>query len=220
MNWKDFTLTFRYFPGQTLYHDALLFEKRNGEAIFFIGDSFTPSGIDDYCLLNRNFLTHGTGYFYCLDILKNLPGNVLLSNQHVEPLFSFSGQQLDQMTNMLQDRTSLLKELLPWDNINYGIDEQWVHIYPYAQKATPGAIIECSVKIFNHSDVVNTYLLNPEVPDGFDLEPELSSIFIQPRTEGEQIFKIRIRHRCLKAFFSCRQISGPVIGLFTNGVKL
>jgi len=190
--WKDFTLTFRYFPGQTLYHDALLFEKSNGEAIFFIGDSFTPSGIDDYCLLNRNFLHQGTGYFYCLDILKNLPGNVLLSNQHVEPLFAFSKQQLDKMTNVLQERTSFLKELLPWDNINYGIDEQWARIYPYARKYTCGSTAEFSVKIFNHSDVVNTYYINPDVPEGFDTKPASSSLKIQPRTEGEQIFKVRI----------------------------
>ena len=28
MAWKDFTLTFNYFPGQTLYHDAVLFQKK------------------------------------------------------------------------------------------------------------------------------------------------------------------------------------------------
>ncbi|HBE39663.1 MAG TPA: hypothetical protein DDW27_00350 [Bacteroidales bacterium] len=190
--WKDFTLTFRFFPGQTLYHDALLFEKSNGETIFFIGDSFTPSGIDDYCLLNRNFLHQGSGYFYCLDILKNLPGNVLLSNQHVEPLFSFSKQQLDHMTNMLKERTIIMKDLFPWDNINFGIDEQWVRIYPYAQKTNSGATVELSVKIFNHSDVVNTYHIKPDVPAGFDPKPASSSLEIQPRTEGEQVFEIRI----------------------------
>ena len=70
MQWKEFTLQFFYFPGQTIYHDAMLVTKDSGEKIFFIGDSFSPSGIDDYCLLNRNLLQDGTGYFYCLDFLK------------------------------------------------------------------------------------------------------------------------------------------------------
>src|SRR5258706_3178787 len=61
MSWKEFTLTFRYFPGQTLYHDALLFQKTDGESIFFIGDSFSPAGVDDYCFQNRNFLQPETG---------------------------------------------------------------------------------------------------------------------------------------------------------------
>jgi glyoxylase-like metal-dependent hydrolase (beta-lactamase superfamily II) len=45
--WKEFQLTARYFPGQTLYHQALLVQKDGAEAILFVGDSFTPSGIDD-----------------------------------------------------------------------------------------------------------------------------------------------------------------------------
>ncbi|MBM4093386.1 MAG: MBL fold metallo-hydrolase, partial [Planctomycetes bacterium] len=57
--WKEFDLTPYFFPGQTLQHDALLVKNDAGEQVFFIGDSFTPAGIDDYCLLNRNFLHEG-----------------------------------------------------------------------------------------------------------------------------------------------------------------
>jgi glyoxylase-like metal-dependent hydrolase (beta-lactamase superfamily II) len=35
MSWKNFTLTFLYFPGQTLYHYAVLFEEKNGRTILF-----------------------------------------------------------------------------------------------------------------------------------------------------------------------------------------
>ncbi|MHC4680063.1 MAG: MBL fold metallo-hydrolase [Planctomycetota bacterium] len=75
MRWKEFTFTFHDFPGQTIYHDALLVEKDGAEKIFFIGDSFTPSGIDDYCLLNRNVLHESMGYFYCLRLLQKVPPN-------------------------------------------------------------------------------------------------------------------------------------------------
>ena len=192
MAWKDFTLTFNYFPGQTLYHDALLFDKKDGQSIFFIGDSFTPSGIDDYCLLNRNFLHPGTGYFYCLDILKKLPPDVLLSNQHVEPLFTFSRQQLDYMTGALLERCRILKELFPFDDLNYGIDEQWARIYPYAQKSAPGGSFEYSVKIFNHSETAQTFFLDPVKKEGFDVEPEKASLVVGPLSEGGQKFKIKV----------------------------
>jgi glyoxylase-like metal-dependent hydrolase (beta-lactamase superfamily II) len=197
MHWKNFTLTFLFYPGQTLYHDALLFEKQNGETIFFIGDSFTPYGIDDYCLLNRNLLHPGTGYFYCLDILKKLPENIFLANQHVEPLFSFSYPQLDHMKGLLLERNYILQDLLPWDNINYGVDEQWVNIYPYSQKTKPGRTIEYSVNVVNHSDVVKTFTLEPELPEGFIIEPEIASQIIEPQVEGTQIFKIKIPAQAL-----------------------
>jgi glyoxylase-like metal-dependent hydrolase (beta-lactamase superfamily II) len=192
MAWKDFTLTFNYFPGQTIYHDALLFEKNNGGSIFFIGDSFTPSGIDDYCLLNRNLMHPGTGYFKCIDMLKNLPPGVLLANQHVEPLFAFSGEQLDKMTNVLLERTRILKELIPFDDINFGLDEQWATIYPYGQGVTPGGSLEYSVKIFNHSGAARTFTLQPVKTEGFYTEPGKASIVIGPQSEGKQSFKVSV----------------------------
>lgn len=192
LSWKDFELTFFYFPGQTLYHDALLFEKSNGEAIFFLGDSFSPAGVDDYCFQNRNMLHPGTGYFYCLDILKKLPPNVLLSNQHIQPLFKFSRQQLDHMGKVLQERNKVLKDLLPWDNVNYGTDNQWVSIYPYGQKAAPGQTIACTVKIFNHSNVTKTFTVEPSLPNGFTIEQELPPLIVEPQKEGQHTFKVKI----------------------------
>lgn len=192
MLWKNFTLTFIYFPGQTLYHDGLLMEKNNGEAILFTGDSFTPAGIDDYCFQNRNFLHEGTGYFYCLNILKKLPANVLLANQHIKPLFKFSQEQLDHMTNVLQERNKILKNLLPWDDVNYGTDSQWISISPYGQKAERGKTIECSVEIFNHSDVTKTFIVQPKLPKGFSIKSKLDPVIVEPRTQGEGKFEIKI----------------------------
>jgi hypothetical protein len=192
ISWKEFTLTFNYFPGQTIYHDAVLFRKKNGEAIYFVGDSFTPSGIDDYCLLNRNLLHPGTGYFYCLDILRRLPYNCLLSNQHVEPLFAFSRDQLDHMTKVLMERIEILKQLIPFDDVNYGIDEQWARAYPYGQKGKPGGSLELSVRIFNHSETEKTFAVEPYNSFGFTIEPGKSSIVIQPHAEGEATFLVKI----------------------------
>ena len=170
MSWKDFEMTFVYFPGQTLYHDGLLMEKSNGEAVFFTGDSFTPAGIDDYCFQNRNILHEGTGYLYCLEVLKKLPPNVLLSNQHIKPLFRFSPQQLDHMTTVLRERNDIIKDLLPWDDVNYGTDDQWAWIYPYGQKVKGGQTVECTVKIFNYSEVAKTFRVVPKVPSGFKID--------------------------------------------------
>ena len=192
MSWKEFALTFRYFPGQTIYHDALLVQKTNGEAIFFIGDSFSPAGIDDYCFQNRNWLQPGTGYFRCLDILKGLPDHVLLSNQHIQPLFEFSRQQLDRMTSVLDERNAILKGLFPWDDVNYGTDDQWAGLYPYGQKGVRGKTVDFAVKIFNHSDTPKTFFVEAVVPDGFSVKSAIKPLVIEPRTEGGRTFTIKI----------------------------
>lgn len=193
MQWKDFNLTFYFFPGQTLYHDAVLFEKRGGETVFFIGDSFTPSGIDDYCLLNRNLYQHEKGYFYCLDILNELPENMLLCNQHVEPLFTFSHLQLDHLKNTLAERAAILKNLLPWDNLDYGLDEQWAMIYPYWQKAIPGQSLALSVRISNHSEKEKTFNVNLNLPEGIKTVKANKSVKIDPFSDGEIKFNLLIQ---------------------------
>ena len=101
-------------------------------------------------------------------------------------------EQLDHMTDILTERTRILKELIPFDDINYGIDEQWARIYPYGQKASPGGSLEYSVKIFNHSGVAKTFFLEQEKAEGFKVEPEKASIVIGPQSEGEQKFKVSV----------------------------
>jgi glyoxylase-like metal-dependent hydrolase (beta-lactamase superfamily II) len=192
LHWKEYDLTFYYFPGQTLYHDALLVEKDDGERIFFIGDSFTPSGIDDYCLQNRNFLHKGMGFFYCLDFLQKMPPDYLLINQHVVEPFRYNQEQIRHMIAKLQKRKRILAKLFPWDEPNYGIDERWARIYPYGQKIKPGQNAEVTVIIFNHSNSSRAYMVKLNVPKGFRLKPQKKSINILSRREGEVCFEIMV----------------------------
>jgi len=192
MRWKEFTFTFHYFPGQTIYHDALLVEKDNAEKIFFIGDSFTPSGIDDYCLLNRNFLHESMGYFYCLNLLRKIPPGALLINQHVVEPFSFGAGQLDHMSETLTTRKELLAELFPWDEPNYGIDERWIRFSPYGRKAKPGQTVQISLKAFNHSNDSRMFTVTLNLPSGFDAIPTTASVTIPSRTEQQVDFGLII----------------------------
>ena len=190
MRWKEFTFTFYDLPGQTIYHDALLVEKDNGEKIFFAGDSFSPSGLDDYCLLNRNFIQPGRGYLYCLELLRSLPEDCWIVNQHIEPPFRFSSQQLDLMTARLLERKVQMRELFPWDEPNYGIDERWARMYPYGQAVHPGQPATFRVMIQNHSDRAHAYTLRPVSEEGLQVSPEELVITVPPKAEGRAAFTL------------------------------
>jgi hypothetical protein len=192
MRWKEFTFTFYDFPGQTIYHYALLVEKENAEKIFFIGDSFTPSGIDDYCLLNRNLLHKHMGYLYCLNVLKKIPPGTLLINQHVVEPFSFSDRQIDRMISTLTERKTLLAELFPWDEANYGIDERWIRFYPYGQKAKASQTIKISLKVLNHSNGSREFSASLNLPAGFVAKPSNASVAVPSQTEEQIDFDILI----------------------------
>ncbi len=192
MPWKEFTLTFYDFPGQTIYHSALLVERDTGEKIFFIGDSFTPSGLDDYCLQNRNLLRPDTGFPYCLALLQNkIPRDALLINEHVVEPFRFNEDQLRHMVEVLKRRGELLQELFPWDNPNYALDEQWVRIHPYGQEVKTGEWATVAVKILNHSPAANTFAVALNVPEGFEVEPRTATIQADPGQEVEMRFRVK-----------------------------
>jgi glyoxylase-like metal-dependent hydrolase (beta-lactamase superfamily II) len=131
--WQEFELTSLAFPGQSLYHDALMAKNtETGEVIFFAGDSFTPSGIDDYCAYNRNLLIPGEGYFRCLAILKQYMPDYII-NQHIGRAFCFTPEHIGYMEKNLTERMGILSDLSVWDKINCALDEYFVMAYPYEQ---------------------------------------------------------------------------------------
>ena len=190
--WREFQLTFYDYPGQTLYHSALLAEHDDGRKLLFVGDSFTPSGIDDYCLLNRNLMHEDEGYLRCLDLLATLPAECMLVNQHVSPVFQFDASQIEFMRKALTERKALLGELFPWDDANYGIDEQWARTYPYGQTAHPGQMVDVQVRMRNHSSRPHQYTITPHVPAGFLAEPRQAHRTIDPGQEEPVAFRIAV----------------------------
>ncbi|MCX8109559.1 MAG: MBL fold metallo-hydrolase, partial [Verrucomicrobiae bacterium] len=181
--WKEFKMTIYDFPGQTVHHNALLVQRDNGEAILFVGDSFTPSGIDDYCLQNRNILRNGEGYLYCLGLVERLPSGCWLVNQHVEPAFRFTREQLRRMRQTLETRKSILAELLPYDDPNFGLDEGWCTFYPYATEVRAGDSAQISVRITNHSPCIQSFEITIHGPEGW-VHGDTRVLTLPPATEG------------------------------------
>ena len=181
--WNEFEFTYSYFPGQTLYHGGLLIKPASGPAVFFAGDSFTPSGMDDYCLLNRNFVAPEPGYLECLRQIRALPAGYLLINQHVAPAFRYSAAQLDRMTANFTRRRELMGALFPWDDPNYGLDEQWARFYPYTAEVASGARVNLEVILRNHSPAPREFRVTPHAPSGWRVPAGPLRITVPPRAE-------------------------------------
>lgn len=192
--WHEYEMEFGYFPGQTLYHGVMvLTHTDSGTRIVLGGDSFTPSGIDDYCLLNRNFTGETEGYLYCLRYLKKLGERAFLTNQHVDPMWTYTSAQIARMEESLRKRTSMLKELFPWDSPNYGIDEQWARFYPYGVDAKPGSTVDLEVRITNHSPGAREFTVRPKLPAGWKLVgSKPTAVRLEPRSDGAARFSVQV----------------------------
>ncbi len=148
--WHEFKMTSFHLPGQTLYSGGLLVEGR-GRRMLFSGDSFTPGGIDDHCCENRNILGKGIGYDRCLAVLKRTKPDMIF-NSHVDVGFRFGAEDLDLIGRNLEHRLELFSSVLPWNDPNFGIDENWVRCVPYEQVARAGDAVTVYAAITNHSE--------------------------------------------------------------------
>jgi glyoxylase-like metal-dependent hydrolase (beta-lactamase superfamily II) len=203
LRWHEFTLTFHHFPGQTLYHGGLHVRRDSGEEILFVGDSFTPSGMDDYCLHNRNILREGEGYVYCLDMLRRYRSAWLI-NQHVSPMFRFAHAHYARMTAALGERMRLLDELSPWPERNFMLDESWARIYPYGQETAPGEFT-LALRILNHAPDAQEYDVAWNPPAGVRLLSAERRVRIGARSETSLSARFRA--------------DGPGLYLITAGVR-
>ncbi|MBM3758823.1 MAG: MBL fold metallo-hydrolase [Acidobacteria bacterium] len=190
-DWHGFRLTSFDFPGQTLLHGALLVEPPNGEPVLFVGDSFTPSGMDDYCLLNRNLVGPGVGLHLCLALIERL-GRPWLVNQHVAPLFRFTAEQVRFQQKQLEARAALLSTLTPLPGANFAVDEQWLRLDPYLQTVAPGAKTTLKAILTNHATTPLEFSLQLHTPFSWSCQSPRRRIRVAPGQTATLAFPVSV----------------------------
>lgn len=162
--WEGFTLTALHYPGQTLYHSGLLV-ARDGQKILLSGDSFAPTGLDDYCADNRNLPGQGRGYRLCVEQLER-HGVQWLVNQHQSEMFACDAQWLDALRSGMDRRDRCLAALLPGD-AGLSLDSQWLRAYPMEQTVTAGSLLRLCVQVTAHGS--HTVAASPRLGWGAEL---------------------------------------------------
>lgn len=182
--WREFSLAAFYFPGQTLYHGALAVAREGGDKVLFVGDSFTPSGIDDYCLQNRTFVHAGQGYQACLDVIESLHDDFWLNNQHVQPMFRYDAARIARMRAELRRREQLLTQLTTLPDANYAIDEGWARFYPYAPSAAKGGTAQVELRLENHTAKPQSFRAAFHAPPGWEIVAAQKETIVPSRSTG------------------------------------
>ena len=192
LSWKNFKLTANFYPGQMYNHGALLAERDDHAPVFFIGDSFSPSGIDDYCLMNRNLMREDSGFFLCLKKVRELPKGSWMVNQHIPYLFRFSEERLDLLEKKYAARRDLIADLTPWDDANFAIDERWAAFYPYGRELAAGTAGELELRLWNHSQREREIEVTLNLPDGIESKSKTAKVKIPARENGVAKFSIKV----------------------------
>ena len=113
--------------------------------------------------------------------ISRRPASRLLAGNHVS---RFKGRGMDYLESRYRHRAATLAELFPWDDPNYGIDEQWAVFYPYGVKTSSGKTVSLQLKVENHSPVRRTFRVTPRTGDGIALNSEASTLTLESRATG------------------------------------
>ena len=179
--WEGYNFTNFEFPGQSLYHGGLLFDDGNSR-ILFCGDSFAPTGFDDYCPQNRNFIGQARGYHKCLDIIENLKPDCII-NQHQEKAFVYTQAEIEYLRNNLKERYGLLGDLTMWDSPDYSLDPYWVRMYPYVSRIEQGEACVKELQFTNHKNAPAHVTVKFNASKGI-VVPEDIDVTLAPLTSG------------------------------------
>ena len=72
----------------------------------------------------------------------------------------------------LIERARLYRDLLPWDDPNYGLDESWVRCDPYEQHGRPGGEVRLEVVVAVHSEAPREAVCRPVLPIEWGIQLE------------------------------------------------
>jgi hypothetical protein len=160
--WHEFTLTSLIFPGQTLYHSALFVEGK-GCSVLFCGDSFSPSGLDDYNGDDRNLCGENRGYRYCLGVIEKLKPDYII-NSHQDQAFVYDEKYIKELTGTLDRRREILEEILP-NGEKIGMDNLWLRVWPFEQIIHSGNKLIFEVHITSNGE--HMIKVAPILPEGW-----------------------------------------------------
>jgi hypothetical protein len=80
---------------------------------------------------------------------------------------------------------ALLKELAPWPDPNFAIDESWAIVDPYGSEARQGQNLALRIRITNHSPRRETYRIKWNLPAGWKAVEADPEVAIPAHREGE-----------------------------------
>ncbi len=190
IDWQGLKLLAFHMPGQTDYSMGL-FGEIDGIRVLFEGDNIpTPKpGCEmrgQVCC--RNHLWLDGGFLKSAEKMMELNPRLMLTS-HWDP-FEVKKEDLRRHLDWARRLREILAELLPYENPQFGVDPDWVCIYPYQSEVSPGGRVELEIAVRNHFSRPASCEIRMSLPDGWRSSPEKAKLDLQPRSIERAIFSI------------------------------
>jgi hypothetical protein len=94
------------------------------------------------------------------------------------------------MKKNFAERARLFAALFPWDDPNYGLDEQWLRLYPYSAEVKAGQPFDLEAIVLNHSPARRRFRVTLSAPPGWRVDGALT---LEAGARQEKSGRLRVR---------------------------
>jgi glyoxylase-like metal-dependent hydrolase (beta-lactamase superfamily II) len=190
-SWHEYEITVHELPGHTLYAAAIEFEV-DGRRVLATGDQQDGKWIAGE---RPEFLNYQYRNGFRLDdfrrsaeLYRKLRPDLLISGHWLpRPV---TDEYLDALLEAGSELARLHRELLPLDDVDFGLSGFGARIEPYRSEVAAGAALRVEVEVRNPFGRPEDVVLTLAVPHGWKVDPPDCRVRLAPRTETRMGFDI------------------------------
>jgi len=190
--WHEYELTMWPLPGHTLYAAAIGFEV-DGKKVLATGDQQDGRGVAgerpeflNYQYRNRFRITD---FVKSAELYRSLRPDLMISG-HWFPPREVDDDYLDLLLDQGHDLVQLHRDLLPLDEIDFGMEGFGARIEPYRSRVRGGEQVTLHVTVRNPFPHEDSVIVQLEVPDGWKASPQTKRIEVAGRSEATVDFGV------------------------------
>jgi glyoxylase-like metal-dependent hydrolase (beta-lactamase superfamily II) len=192
ITWQGIPLQFFYLPGQTEYTEGLLLQI-DGKRILFDGDNIAypvPGRPMLGHYVCRNYQRLDGGHIYCARKFLDLKPDFIAPN-HFEWVPA-TEEILSSYLASAEQMKAVFTKIVDQPDPMFGVDNNWLSVYPYQVDAKPGETVRLEVRYRNWLYADSKVRASFRAPVGWKFEPETLEVKAGPKSQGTAAATMRI----------------------------
>jgi glyoxylase-like metal-dependent hydrolase (beta-lactamase superfamily II) len=184
--WREYKLQFFYLPGQTEYSEGMLVSV-DGKRLLFNGDNIS------YSVPGRAI----QGHYVCRNYQRLDGGHVYSARKYIELAPEFvvpnhfewvrgTSDALNSYLVSSEKTNQAMMEIVDQPDPMFGVDPNWLSVYPYQVEANPGDVVDLAVRFRNwmYTDATTDIVFQPVTDWTFEPSALTLTAFAKSQTSG------------------------------------
>jgi glyoxylase-like metal-dependent hydrolase (beta-lactamase superfamily II) len=200
--WEEYELTMTHSPGHA-EHQMALFVTIDGQRVGFTGDAYsfsperpTPDGSMRIRPVFLNYFESDSYQKSMRNLIKHRPD--VIAPGHGRP-FPLTDQMIQATQAVIDKHADFYRKLIADPDCDFGLDAQWIRIYPYQMFLRAGESAQAEIRVRNHRSTPMKIEVALVLPHGWRAEPGKLNIEVPSKARISRPFRLFAGRRDAKS---------------------